>query len=251
MPMASPSVAARDDADVAHGRGIRARGRAGQREARDLVAPGEPRQVVFLLVLGAVLLDQLAGAERVRHHDDGDDVGRARGDLADDQRLRLRREAEPAMLLGDQHAEEAVLLQEVPDGLRHLAVRMAHLPVVDHAAELLRRPVEEGLLLRCQHDRRDRTQLVPVGRAGEQLRVEADGAGFKRLRLRVGDLGQRALDELERGRNQRGAADRRHREQPEGDRERPQQEPEQPHRAVHAARLPDERGDGERAGPRP
>ena len=45
----------------------------------------------------------------------------------------------------------------------------------------------------------DGAQLVPVGRAGEQLGVEADGAGFQRLLLGVGDLRQRAFDELEDG----------------------------------------------------
>ena len=99
-------------------------------------------------------------------------------------------------------------------GFGDLALRVAHLPVVDHAAQLFRRAVEEGLLLGRQHDRRDRAQLVPVGRAGEQLGVEADGAGFQRLRLGVGDLGQRAFDELEGGRDQRRAADRRDGEQP-------------------------------------
>ena len=46
LPSCEP---ARDDADVAHGRGIRARDRAGQREAGNLLALGEPRQVVLLL----------------------------------------------------------------------------------------------------------------------------------------------------------------------------------------------------------
>ena len=175
--------AARDVADVAHGGGIRAGGRPREREAGHLQPLGEARQVVVLLLGRAVFLDQLARAQRVRHHDDGDSVGRARGDLAQHQRLRLRREAQAAVLLGDEHAEEAVLLDEVPDLLGDLLVLMADHPVVDHPAQLVGRPVEEGLLLLGQRDRRDGAQLLPVGLAGEQLGIEADGARVQRLLL--------------------------------------------------------------------
>ena len=92
-------LGARHDADVAHGGGVRARSGPGEREAGDLIAAREAGQVVAFLALGAVFLDELAWAERVRHHDDRDDVGRARGDLADDQRLRLRGETKAAVLL--------------------------------------------------------------------------------------------------------------------------------------------------------
>src|SRR5918992_765788 len=91
--------AARHHADVAHVGRVRARGWPGQRKARDLLALCEPWQVVVLLLLGAILLDQLAGPQRIRDHDDDDDIGRARGDLAEDQRLRLRGKTEPAVLL--------------------------------------------------------------------------------------------------------------------------------------------------------
>ena len=47
------------------------------------------------------------------------------------------REAEAAVLLGDEHAEEAVLLDEAPDLGGDLAVVVADLPVVDHPAELV------------------------------------------------------------------------------------------------------------------
>ena len=63
--------ALRHVADVAHGGGIGAGGRPGQRKAGHLQALGEARQVVVLLLGRAVFLDQLAGPERVRHHDDG------------------------------------------------------------------------------------------------------------------------------------------------------------------------------------
>ena len=40
-----------DVADVAHGGGVRARGRAGQREAGHFLALGQARQVVVLLLV--------------------------------------------------------------------------------------------------------------------------------------------------------------------------------------------------------
>ena len=67
--------AARDVAHVTHGGGVRARGRPRQREARYLQPLGQARQVVVLLLGRAVLLDQLARPQRVRHHDDGAHVG--------------------------------------------------------------------------------------------------------------------------------------------------------------------------------
>ena len=67
-----------DDADIAHRGGIGAGERSGEGKAGNFVAAREPRQIMRLLRLGAVFLDQLAGAERVRHHDDGDAVGAAR-----------------------------------------------------------------------------------------------------------------------------------------------------------------------------
>ena len=135
--------------------------------------------------------------------------------------------------------------------LGDLALRVAHLPVVDEAAQLLGRAVEERLLLGGEDDWRDRAQLVPIGCAGEQLRIKADSAGFQRLRLRVGDLRQRASDELEHGRADVLAAnggDSEHRER--GD-EQPKQKTEDARMPVHRIGLPDQRGDGERAGPSP
>ena len=204
--------AARDVADVAHGGGIRAGGRPREREARHLQPLGEARQVVVLLLGRAVLLDQLAWPQRVRHHDDGDGVGRARGDLAQHQRLRLRGKAQAAVLLGDEHAEEAVLLDEGPDFLGDLLVLMADHPVVDHPAQLGGRAVEECFFLLGQRDRRDGAQLLPVGLAGEQLRIETDGARVQRFLLGGRDPRQDALDLVEQRRNQSRAPQGRDRE---------------------------------------
>jgi hypothetical protein len=60
---------AADDADVGDRAGVGAGVGAGQREARNLEALREPRQVVLLLFVGAVVEQQFRGAERVGDHD--------------------------------------------------------------------------------------------------------------------------------------------------------------------------------------
>ena len=185
---------ARDVSDVAHGGGVRTRCRTGERKARNLQAFGEAWQVMFLLFGRAVFLDQLARAQRVRHHDDGAHVRRSGGDPSQDQRLRLSRKAKTAMLFRDEHAEKAVLLGKIPDFLRDVLVAVPDRPVVGEAAEFVGWPVEERLLFLGQGDGRHGAQLVPVGLAGEQLGVEADGASIERLLLGSRYPGEYALD---------------------------------------------------------
>ena len=81
-----------DIAHVAHAGGVGAGEGAGQREAGDLPALRQRLQILLLLRVRAEFLDQLAGPERVRHHDHDGGVRVARGDLAQDDRLRLARE---------------------------------------------------------------------------------------------------------------------------------------------------------------
>ena len=171
------------DAHVAHGGGIGARERAGEREAGNLLASREPRQVMRLLGLGAVFLDQLARPERVRHHDDGDAVRALGGNLAEHERLRLGREAQAAMFLRDQHAEEAVIADELPDIVGDVVQLVADAPIVEALAELGGRAVEKGALFFRERNRQHAAELGEIGRAGEQLRVPANCAGFERLAL--------------------------------------------------------------------
>ena len=100
----------------------------------------------------------------------------------------------PAMLLGDEHAEEALIADEAPDVLGHVVQLVADAPVVELAAKLLGRAVEEGALFGGERDRADAAEPRPVRRAGEELGVPADGAGFERLALGVGDGGHGALE---------------------------------------------------------
>ena len=246
----------RDVADIAHGGGIGAGGGAREREAGHLEPLCEARQVVVLLLGRAVFLDQLARAQRVRHHDDRDGIGRARGDLAQHQRLRLRGEAEASMLPGDEHAEEAVPLDEGPDLLRDLLVLVADHPVVEHPAQLGGRAVEESLLLLRQSDRRDGAQLLPIGLTGEKLRIEADGAGVERLLLGGRDPRQDALDLLEHRRDQRGPPQRRDREPNQNDDRNPDDNAQQvEHRlmpmAVDEAGAPHQHRGGQGSCPTP
>ncbi len=248
--------ALRDGADVAHRGSIGAGGRAGQREAGNLFTTGKPRQIVVLLFVGAVLFDQFAWPEGIGDHDDGDDVGRARGDLAEDERLSLGGEAEAAMLFRNKHAEEAVLLGERPDRLRDLALGVTDLPVVDQTAQLFGRAVEEGLLFRRQDDRGNGAQLGPVGRAGEEFGIEADGAGVERLLFGVGHLGKDFLDGAEGRLNQQRAAQGRYRQRAQKDRGQPGQHAQESGRrlvagAVGQRCLPDEGGDGDAERPDP
>src|SRR5262249_48785346 len=99
-----------DVADIAHGGGIGTGGWSGQYEAGHFQSVCQPWKVIFLLFRRAVLLDQLTGAKRVRHHHKRTHIRRARCDPAEDQRLSLARKPEAAMLLGDEHAEEAIVL---------------------------------------------------------------------------------------------------------------------------------------------
>ena len=57
-----------NNADVRHGSGIRPGLRRGQRKARYLQTLGQSRQVVILLRFGAVVHQQFAGTQGIRHH---------------------------------------------------------------------------------------------------------------------------------------------------------------------------------------
>src|ERR1700736_541857 len=93
--------------------------------------------------------------------------------------MRVRREVKPAMLLRNDHAEEFMLLDEVPDFRRQVAPFPINLPVVEHGAELIDRAVEEGLFLGRKRSWRVGQELRRVRVAGEDI------AGLKRLALGV------------------------------------------------------------------
>ena len=106
--------------------------------------------------------------------------------------------AEPAVLLRNDHREEFVRFQEVPDLGRQVMPLPIDLPVVEHAAQLFDRAGEELLLLLRELRRREGQKLVPIGIAGEQLGVPPDVAGLDGFALGVGQARQRVLRQSER-----------------------------------------------------
>src|SRR5690606_7426079 len=194
--LAAAEAAAADDAVVGHGGGVAARFRPGEREAGNFLAAGETRQVMVLLRVGAVVQQQLGGAERVRHHDRHGRRHAARGDLHHDFGVRLGRELESAVLLGNDHAEEALAPQELPDIGRQV-LALADLPVVQHAAQLLHRAVEKSALLDAQGRRRHVEQPAPARPAAEELGLPPDRARFDRRGFGGRDRRQQLAEQVE------------------------------------------------------
>ena len=186
-----------DSAHIAHGGGVRTGNGACQSETGDLLALRKRLQIALLLLVGAEMFDQFARAERVRHHDHDGGVRVARGNLAQDHGLSLGRKTEPAMLLGNQHAEEALVADELQDVLGDAVAVVPDFPVVQLLAQLLGLVVEEALLLRRQHDRIDGAQLAPVGAAGEKLRVEALRPSVERFLFGFRNRRKNALNRFE------------------------------------------------------
>ncbi len=193
-------VALADDAVVRDRGRIRPGGRPGQRETRHFAAVGEARQIVFALLLRAVVQQQFARAERIRHADRRRQRARNAHELLQHGRLRERAEFEAAVLLRDDHAEEFLLLDEVPDLGWQVGELVRDLPLVSHAADLLDRAVEKRLLLDRQFGLRLLEQLRPVGLAAEQFAFEADRAGLERDALGLRDLRRDLLVDREQRR---------------------------------------------------
>src|SRR5439155_9590669 len=174
---ASDSTALRQ-VGVAYGVGYR------EGETRDLFARRNPRQVVPLLLLRPVVEERLGGAERVRHHEGPGRGDASARDLGDHRGIRESGEAEPAILFGDDHPEEFLLLDETPCVLRKVMLLLDP-PLVDHGAKLLDRPVEERSLAGAQGFALKIEELLPVRATGEKLAVPPDRSRFERDPLGV------------------------------------------------------------------
>ena len=208
-----------DHTGVGDRRGVGAGPRAGQREGGHLDALGQARQVVVLLRFGAVVQEQFGRAERVRHHDRDRQGGGAGRQLGHDLRMRVGGKLEAAVLLRDDHAEEALVLDIAPGGVGQVVELVRHLPVIDQAAGFLDLVVHERLLFGGQLRLRVGMQFLPVGLAAEQFALPPDRAGLERVALRIRHLRQ----DLAIGRKQRPAdhraADWPHEEQADEARE--------------------------------
>ena len=91
-----------------------------------------------------------------------------------------------------------MFLDEIPDFRRHVAALVRDLPVVQHAAELFARTVDEGLLFFGQLRGRERHQAIPVGHAGEELPVPPDISGLQCLPLGIGHRRQQRAVNVQR-----------------------------------------------------
>ena len=191
--LAAAEIAAGDDAGVGHRGGVRACFRTGEAEAGNFAPVGEPRQPVIALLLGPELQQQFARAERVRHHRGHRRGHRAGRQFAHHLGMRIGRKAQAAILLRDDHREELLRLQEFPHVRRQVVQIPDDVPLIEPAAELLDRPIEESLFFRRQRGLRHREKLRPIRIAGEDLGVPPYVAGFNRLALSGRQARQHAL----------------------------------------------------------
>ena len=123
--------------------------------------------------------------------------------------MRERGKAEAAVLLGDDHAEEALVLDELPRVRRQIVQFVRDLPVVQHRAQFLDRAVDESLFLGAERRLGKREQLVPVGLAAEQIAVPPHRAGIERFLLGLRHLRQDFAEQREQRRAKHSAAQRR------------------------------------------
>ena len=198
-----------DDAEIGNRGRIGTRGRAGQAEAGNLTAVGEARQVEILLLLRTVMQQQFAGAQRIRHADGRAQRRRHRGEFLDHAMVREGGKTQAAVLLRDDHAEELVALDVIPDLGREIGAHVRRLPVVGHAADFFHRAVEEGALFGGEFGLGLVEQGLPHRAAGEQLAFETDRTGFKRDFFRVGERRQDLRVETQRMTRDERLPDRR------------------------------------------
>ena len=142
--------------------------------------------MVFLL-LGAVLDEQLARTKGIgyahRHHE------RLVGcQFLQNCRLRLGREFEATVFLGNDHPEETFLLEEVPQLFGQISPLDRHVPGVTHGNCLDTLIVDEGLFFLAQAGIAVDQQVVPVRPTSEQFTVPADRTGFESHFLSLGNL---------------------------------------------------------------
>ena len=163
-------IALANHAAVGNGAGIRAGLRCGEGKTGDLAAIGQARQVIVALFIGAIVQQQLRGAEGVGYHYRHAHRDAARRNLHHHLGVGRGGEFQPAVALGNDHAKEAVPLEEVPHLRRQILAVVGDVPIIDSAAEFLHRPVDEGALFLAETGAWHGQQPLPVGVAAEQFR---------------------------------------------------------------------------------
>ena len=155
--------------------------RPGQREARYFLPLRQTAQIFFFLLGGAVVQQQFCWPQRVGHHHRHCCRCAARANFGHHRRMRLRGEAQPAMLLGDDHAEETLVADELPHLRRQVLAYMGDVPIVQHGAQRFSLVVEEVLLFLTQCRLWVGQQLVPVRLAAEQVAIPPHRACIQRF----------------------------------------------------------------------
>jgi len=196
-------------AEVGDGGGIRTRVGTGEREGRNLQALGQARQIVLFLCVGAVVQQKFGGPQGVGHHDAHGGGGAAGGQLVHHRRVGPGGEALATVFPGDDHAQEALVLDVLPHVGRQVVVPVGGVPVVGDAAQLLCLHVQELALLGGQLWLRQVQQALPVGAAAEQLAFPPHRARFQGHPLGVGHGRQDGAIGTQQWRGDRCSAQRR------------------------------------------
>ena len=163
-------------------------------EAGNELALGQAGKKVVLLLGRAVAHQQLAGAEGVGHGDCACGRVAARRNLLHHLAVAVSAEALAPVLLGDDHAEKALLLAPVPKLFGEVSV-LCDLVVVQQLAKLLHLLVQKRLLFGRGLD----TVLLQVcefGVALEDVAVKPNRACIQRRTLRLANLGHHRLGDL-------------------------------------------------------
>ena len=167
-------LALADDAVVGDRGRIRARGRAGQARSREFrgrrpgAAGNGPSAPRCRSAASSSPGPSELGTPTVELS-----VADTEASFSDHARMREGRETEAAVFLADDHAEELVLLEELPDFRRQVGAHVGDLPVVGHPADFFDRAVEEGLLFGRELRARLRQQDVPAAARRRTARLRS------------------------------------------------------------------------------
>ena len=107
-----------------------------------------------------------------------------------------------AVFLGNDHAEEFLFLEELPQIRRQISTFNGQVPGVTHGNGLGALVVHKGLLFLRQARVAVDQQAVPVGAPGKQLAIPTDGPRFQGHFFGIGHLGSHFLEHGEYPRGQ-------------------------------------------------
>ena len=176
-----------DDSMARHRAGsIGTRSRFGQGKTGHLLALRQPRKQAVFLFLGAVMEQQFSRAQRVGNHDGDRQRITDRGRPRDHGRHRSSREAQPSVTLRDDHAEEAMLGQEI-EGLFGKGSALPVSPGIGQVNQFLDRTVEEFLLPGGQFRGAPGEPFIPVGGTTEEFSIPAHGSAIECFSFRGAD----------------------------------------------------------------